>query len=55
MALQLAGLQAQVMLGDPKDNNRLDYYSDVESFLPYRVSRSRGDDVWVSVTSILLT
>ncbi|XP_052123144.1 myosin-I heavy chain isoform X1 [Frankliniella occidentalis] len=49
VALQLAGLQAQVMLGDPKDNNRLDYYNDVDSFLPYRVSRSRGEDVWVPI------
>lgn len=37
------------MLGDPKDNNRLDYYNDVDSFLPYRVSRSRGEDVWVPI------
>ena len=49
VALQLAGLQAQVSLGDPKDNC-LDYYTDVESYLPYRVSRSRGEDVWVSTT-----
>lgn len=49
VALQLAGLQAQVMLGDPKDNDRLDYYSEVDSFLPYRISRARGDDVWVPI------
>lgn len=52
VAVQLAGLQAQVSLGDPKDN-RLDYYTDIDSYLPYRISRSRGDDVWVS--SFLLT
>ncbi|XP_014299104.1 myosin-I heavy chain isoform X1 [Microplitis demolitor] len=49
VALQLAGLQAQVALGDPKDNDRLDYYSEVDSFLPYRISRARGDDVWVPI------
>ncbi|XP_077271011.1 unconventional myosin 81F isoform X1 [Temnothorax americanus] len=49
VALQLAGLQAQVSLGDPKDNDRLDYYSEVDSFLPYRISRARGDDVWVPI------
>ncbi|KAJ8673469.1 hypothetical protein QAD02_004731 [Eretmocerus hayati] len=49
VALQLAGLQAQVMLGDPKDNDRLDYYSEIETFLPYRISRARGDDVWVPI------
>ncbi|XP_020707671.2 myosin-I heavy chain isoform X1 [Athalia rosae] len=49
VALQLAGLQAQVALGDPKDNNRLDYYAEVDSFLPYRISRARGDDVWVPI------
>ncbi|XP_046750485.1 myosin-I heavy chain isoform X2 [Diprion similis] len=49
VALQLAGLQAQVALGDPKDNDRLDYYAEVDSFLPYRISRARGDDVWVPI------
>lgn len=48
VALQLAGLQAQVALGNPKDNS-LDYYADVENYLPYRISRSRGDDVWVPI------
>lgn len=47
VAVQLAGLQAQVSLGDPKDN-RLDYYSDIDNYLPYRISRSRGDDIWVN-------
>lgn len=42
----MAGLQAQVSLGDPKDG-RLDYYTDIDSYLPYRISRSRGDDIWV--------
>lgn len=47
MALQLAGLQAQVALGDPKDNSKLEYYTDLDTYLPYRISRARGDDVWV--------
>lgn len=49
MALQLAGLQAQVALGNPKDNNKLEYYTDIDNYLPYRISRTRGDDVWVPI------
>ncbi|XP_046687918.1 unconventional myosin-VIIa isoform X2 [Homalodisca vitripennis] len=49
VALQLAGLQAQVNLGDPKDSKTLESYTDIESYLPYRVSRSRGEDVWVPI------
>lgn len=49
VALQLAGLQAQVALGDPKDNNKLEYYTDIDTYLPYRISRARGDDVWVLI------
>lgn len=49
VALQLAGLQAQVALGNPKDNNKLEYYTDIDTFLPYRISRTRGDDVWVPI------
>lgn len=48
VALQLAGLQAQVNLGDPQDVKSFESYMDVDSYLPYRVSRSRGEDVWVS-------
>lgn len=48
VALQLAGLQAQVALGNPKDNNKLEYYTDIDTYLPYRISKTRGDDVWVS-------
>lgn len=48
VALQLAGLQAQVALGDPKDN-KLDYYTDIDTYLPYRIGRSRGDDVWIPI------
>ncbi|EEB16327.1 myosin, putative [Pediculus humanus corporis] len=53
VALQLAGLQAQVALGDPRpDNNKLtDYYAGVDTYLPYRISKSRGEDVWISIIS----
>ena len=49
VALQLAGLQAQVALGNPKTNNKYDYYSDVEKYLPYRISRVRGENVWAPI------
>lgn len=50
VALQLAGLQGQVALGDPKDDNsKLEYYTDIDSYLPYRIGRTRGDDVWVPI------
>ncbi|BES90755.1 MYSc [Nesidiocoris tenuis] len=48
VAVQLAGLQAQVALGNPKDGH-LEYYTDIETYLPYRISRIRGDDVWVPI------
>lgn len=47
VALQLAGLQAQVALGDPNEDNKLEYYTDIDTYLPYRISKTRGDDVWV--------
>ncbi|KAG8231152.1 hypothetical protein J437_LFUL011821, partial [Ladona fulva] len=48
VALQLAGLQAQVALGDPKDG-KFDYYVDVDMYLPYRISRNRPEDQWVGI------
>ncbi|XP_046401515.1 myosin-I heavy chain isoform X2 [Ischnura elegans] len=48
VALQLAGLQAQVALGDPKDG-KFDYYVDVDMYLPYRISRNRAEDQWVGI------
>ncbi|KAF4519962.1 hypothetical protein B566_EDAN005462 [Ephemera danica] len=48
VALQLCGLQAQVALGNPKPN-KLDYYQDVDAFLPYRISRTRQDEQWVPI------
>lgn len=53
VALQLAGLQAQVALGNPKDNNKPEYYTDIDTYLPYRISRTRGDDVWVNIIFLL--
>jgi len=47
VALQLAGLQAQVALGEPKDSDRLDYYSDVDTYLPQRISRTHSEEQWV--------
>ena len=47
VALQLAGLQAQVALGEPKDSDRLDYYSDVDAYLPQRISQTRSEELWV--------
>ncbi|XP_068085062.1 myosin-VIIa [Anabrus simplex] len=49
VALQLAGLQAQVALGDPKDNNKLEYYSDTDNYLPHRISRAHPDEQWIPI------
>lgn len=48
VALQLAGLQAQVALGDPLVP-KPEYYTDVNSYLPERVSRTREDAFWVPI------
>ena len=40
VALQLAGLQAQVSLGEPQVN-RPDLYQDVDTFLPQRIKQAR--------------
>ncbi|XP_055613546.1 myosin-I heavy chain [Uranotaenia lowii] len=49
VALQLAGLQAQVALGDPSNQPKPEYYSDVNSFLPERISKSREEQFWVPI------
>ena len=52
VALQLAGLQAQVSLGDPQQHGgRLDLYSDVEHFLPQRIKQARflSDKEWIPI------
>ncbi len=50
VALQLAGLQAQVSLGEPQPD-RLDLYADVDFFLPGRIKRARflSDAEWVPI------
>lgn len=49
VALQLAGLQAQVALGDPSSQPKPEYYTDVGSYLPERVSKTREDSFWVPI------
>lgn len=49
MALQLAGLQAQVALGDPSNQPKPEYYSDVGSYLPERISKTREEHFWVPI------
>lgn len=49
VALQLSGLQAQVALGDPSSQPKPEYYTDVGSYLPERISRTREDTFWVPI------
>lgn len=49
VALQLAGLQAQVALGDPSNQPKPDYYSEVSSYLPDRISKTREEHFWVPI------
>ena len=35
-------------LGDPKEST-LEYYADVENYIPFRISRIRSSDTWVSL------
>ena len=50
VALQLAGLQCQVGLGEPQPS-RLDLYAQVDRFLPARIKQSRflSDREWVPI------
>ena len=50
MALQLAGLQAQVNLGEPQPG-RLELYQDVDIFLPQRIKQARflSDREWIPI------
>ncbi|TRY72029.1 hypothetical protein TCAL_01120 [Tigriopus californicus] len=52
VALQLAGLQAQVALGEPQ-NGRLELYTDVDLFLPQRIKQARflSDREWIPILS----
>ncbi|XP_041566030.1 myosin-I heavy chain isoform X2 [Drosophila elegans] len=49
VALQLAGLQAQVALGDPSTQPKPEYYSDISSFLPSRISKTREQQFWIPI------
>ncbi|XP_070135600.1 unconventional myosin-VIIa isoform X2 [Drosophila bipectinata] len=49
VALQLAGLQAQVSLGDPSNQPKPEYYSEVNSFLPSRISKTREQQFWIPI------
>lgn len=49
VALQLAGLQAQVALGDPSAQPKPEYYTDVNCYLPERISKTREDAFWVPI------
>lgn len=49
VALQLAGLQAQVALGDPSNLPKPEYYIDVHNFLPERISKTREEQFWVPI------
>ncbi|XP_059621971.1 myosin-I heavy chain isoform X2 [Phlebotomus argentipes] len=49
VALQLAGLQAQVALGDPSSQPKPEYYTDVASYLPDRISKTREEHFWVPI------
>ena len=46
MALQLAGLQAQVSLGDYKDGF-LDGYADPLAYFPERIAKTKQPQDWV--------
>ena len=50
VALQLAGLQCQVALGEPQPN-RPEVYGDVDMFLPQRIKQSRflSDREWIPI------
>ena len=50
VALQLAGLQAQVSLGEPQ-HARLELYTDIEHFLPQRIKQARflSDREWIPI------
>ncbi|CAL4121000.1 unnamed protein product, partial [Meganyctiphanes norvegica] len=48
VALQLAGLQAQVALSDPQDG-KTEFYADVQSYLPGRLATARKQAEWVPI------
>lgn len=52
VALQLAGLQAQVSLGEPPPSppppHTRAYYAHPDQFLPPRIAKQRAPHMWVS-------
>lgn len=58
VALQLAGLQAQVSLGEPPPSppppHTRAYYAQPEQFLPQRIARTRPAQQWVSIQYLVL-
>ncbi|RXG53095.1 Myosin-I heavy chain [Armadillidium vulgare] len=48
VALQLAGLQAQVSLGDPQPG-KTEFYADIHSYLPQRIAQTQKSSDWVPV------
>ncbi|XP_068235382.1 myosin-VIIa-like isoform X1 [Palaemon carinicauda] len=50
VALQLAGLQAQVALGDPQEG-KTEFYADITSYLPSRIAQTRKQAEWVPILS----
>ncbi|XP_075147106.1 unconventional myosin 81F [Haematobia irritans] len=51
VALQLAGLQAQVSLGDPSNQPKPEYYTHVYNFLPDRILKTREQQFWAPILS----
>ncbi|XP_059217991.1 myosin-I heavy chain isoform X2 [Stomoxys calcitrans] len=51
VALQLAGLQAQVSLGDPCNQPKPEYYTHVYNFLPERILKTREQQFWAPILS----
>ncbi|KAL3224296.1 hypothetical protein MRX96_049550 [Rhipicephalus microplus] len=47
VALQLAGLQAQVSVGEPSEIEELDRYRDVESYIAERIRDTRPENEWI--------
>ncbi|XP_064490090.1 myosin-VIIa-like isoform X2 [Ornithodoros turicata] len=51
VALQLAGLQAQVSVGEPSETEELDRYRDVENYIPERIRDTRPENEWIQALS----
>ncbi len=49
VALQLAGLQAQALMGDPRADQEDHPYAEPGAFLPQRIFRSRPAEQWVRI------